>query len=311
MIEIIGDWPDVERRPLGLWSFDRALGGGQPMRAVYEMFGPMQSGKTSLAQYMAARGSLPGKILFMEIENRLDKEYLRSNLELAGFDGKVVLIPRGRSKKKKWMGINHTECLNELAEGLLEDDVTAGILDSAGALVSEAQAKRKIGEQKPGDEAKLVWQLLRKVIYALNRGRMPDAPPANLYLISHTHGVIGGRGYTTSGGTAGEYLATVRLSMWPGDFEDDGSFTIKGTVQKLTYGPSKRKFKVFLLAGRGIHVGLTAMVDCVDLELAKRESRGVVLDGTNIGRIGTLLKAAREGKDAKFKPFFEALKEIK
>jgi RecA/RadA recombinase len=296
----------VTRKKTGLWSFDWATRGGPPIGCVWEIYGFSSVGKTSFAQFIGGRIEPDGEILMAEIEHRLSRDYLIRNLELAGFEGKVHLLPKGKWKK----GITHEDILQELYKMLLdESSVSVAILDSVGALLTTAQVKGTIGQAFVGKEAKLVWQLLRKTVYALKRGRPPDAPPVTMLLVNHSHGVIGGRGVTTSGGEGPSYLSAVRVMFTVDErFKQDGSMVLKGWVKKLTFGPEGRQFRVVLLADVGIHPGLTAMQDCIDLKIGTRSKSGMVSIGkTKVARIGTMLKYAREGKDAKFEPFIEAL----
>jgi recombination protein RecA len=304
-MKVQGDHQPLVRVPTGCWSFDKSLSGGMPLRAIYELYGSPLVGKTTFATFLAGKVRADGRVLIAETEFKLNLEYVKRNLTLAGFGGTIQLIP---NKWKK--GITHEAILNELSAGLIESDVSAGVLDSVGALISKAQVEGDVGEAFVGKEARMVWHTLRKSVYALQRGREPSFQPCNLFLVNHVHGIIGGRGIVTSGGKGPDYLSSVRINMWRDEvIKGDGSIVVNGRIDKYSYGPHRRTFQLFLLTEWGIHPGLTAMADCCKLKLCKREPRGVMMGKTNLGRLGTLLKAARRGDTKRFEPFYVMLAE--
>jgi hypothetical protein len=79
-------------------------------------------------------------------------------------------------------------------------------------------------------------------------------------------------------------------------------------VDKNRFGGSGRKFRIYIVPGVGVHLGMGALFDCISLKLGQRTENGTIkLDGASMGRIGTFVKYAYEGKEDKFTPFFEAL----
>jgi hypothetical protein len=126
------------------------------------------------------------------------------------------------------------------------------------------------------------------------------------------------RGHITPGGTGFKFHSAVRISLWrkeifpkPGD--TDASRTMKlliaeGTVEKPRFGGPGRKFSVCIVPGRGIHVGMSAMFDCIHYKLGSRTDAGMIRLGTEtFGRIGKMVDAAFEGDDKVFQPFVDAL----
>jgi hypothetical protein len=123
-----------------------------------------------------------------------------------------------------------------------------------------------------------------------------------------------GRGTKTAGGHGPEFLCSIWIKLWSAKKYDDGAAKgcqeIKGTVKKLTWGPLGGEFSLFLIPNYGVHAGMSAMVDCANLKVAKRTSHGVYMDGVNLGRLGVLLKAAMAEETAPFKPFFKAMNAV-
>jgi hypothetical protein len=85
-------------------------------------------------------------------------------------------------------------------------------------------------------------------------------------------------------------------------------FVSEGTVEKNRFGGRGRKFRLYLVPGRGIHLGMGAMFDCINLKLAERTETGTIkIDKVSAGRIGAFVTAAYDRNDEKFNPFFELL----
>ena len=70
----------------------------------------------------------------------------------------------------------------------------------------------------------------------------------------------------------------------------------------------KKEFTVFVKAGVGIHYGLTAMFEALDLKKAKRTKGVIKMGDTSFGYLSKILKNEWEN-DEFFQPFYDALKE--
>ena len=65
-------------------------------------------------------------------------------------------------------------------------------------------------------------------------------------------------------------------------------------------------FLLFVLSGKGIHRGLTAVVDCLELGLA--ESQKVIKIGdTSFGYLKNITEEAQAGNEDFFQPFIDLL----
>lgn len=311
-VTIIGNYPELVRQRTGLYSLDWAFSSkgnlGVPMRTILELYGYTNSGKSTLAYYLAGVLTGKGHVALCDLE-AADLEYIKTALDKSGLNGSVYITDVVDEKGKF---IPHEEMLQSLSGKLREEDTGVAILDSVGGIIPVAEAKNDFGEANMGRRAKLVAQVAR----AFNANLRVKERPSLAIVINHVHSIIGGRGHVTAGGESLKYLAASRVMIWPSERftqGDDGSefpigFLVSGKLEKLRYGGPGREFQYYIVPGYGVHVGATAMFDCFNLGIAKRDTT-VKLDGKSMGYLKKdFLDYAHEGKDRKFDPFIEALK---
>lgn len=317
-----GQIPEIERVRLGLWSLDQALAQkdslGIPVRIIVELYGKWHVGKSSLAYYIAGRAAPKGKIYVADLEGTADKEYVISAVAQSGFDGTVKSVDyqnteskKARDPKKKFR--THEDMMQELADALFDDSVTAGVLDSVGGVFPEMEAAGDIADQFVGRRAQDVAKFTRRATFWL---RVAEAPKI-LIAVNHTQQIIGKHsqgGETTPGGNALKYAASVRLKMWREENFDDGTFLAKVKVEKLRYGGAStdRLGLVCIVPGLGVSPELTALFDCEALGFVER-GQTVKLHQYNkktkkeevrpMGRIGLLIDAAKAGDVGKLRAF--------
>lgn len=304
--------PQIERVPTGLWSLDRSLGDqttgqiGMPLRCMTEIYGREHSGKSSLAYYLAGIIRPEGRIHLMDTEGFPDPDYLINSLAIAGFVGGINVIDAAKESKKKKEARLHTEMATELADYLIEPETNAVIMDSLGMYMSEAEKEGKIGDANMGRRARDITQWSRR---AASHLMVHNDPPKLGIMVNHILANLSSRGHYTPGGRGKSHASSFRLYMWRKDNKFDyGAFQAEVKTEKLRWGGTSKDHAgiVFIIPGVGVSRGFTALLDCVRLGIAQRGST-VKLDGTSLGRIGTLLKAAREENDKKFEPFYAAL----
>lgn len=315
MTEVIGDYPEIERVSTGMFGLDRALGDphrsewGMPLRCVYEEYGRWESGKSTLAYYLAGRVREKGLVDVIPFE-RADKKYIQSAFDQAGFKGQVLLEPmmEEKSEKGKRRFLPHGKVMKNAVTRLLDENVNALVLDSMGSIISEAIVEGDVGEAFMGQRAKMIADFARRLEPVL----MNRISPALAIGINHVGPVIGGRGHDTSGGVVFKFVAAVRIMLyWKEGFEDQG-FLAEGSVEKNRFGGKGRQFLTYFMPGIGVHPDLTAMFDCLSLKVAERNKQGMIkVGGSTVARIGALLDAGEKGNSAKFKPFYEALENYK
>ena len=151
-----------------------------------------------------------------------------------------------------------------------------------------------------GRRAMLVAKLARRSIKISSKKNEPLV----LFATNHVHQIIGGRGTLTSGGIVKDYLSATQLRISVKETFDDGSTLINGKVDKNSFGYGKRVFRLFNLAGFGIHPGLTALYDCISYGKAKLD-RIVEMDGKKYGFIKKIIQQADD--EELFEPFHAAL----
>jgi hypothetical protein len=87
----------------------------------------------------------------------------------------------------------------------------------------------------------------------------------------------------------------------------DGSYVLEGKVVKNRWGYRDRIFYIFMLAGKGIHKGLTAMYDGIILGKVERK-KSIKIGETNMGFLKNIIEKAQEGNEEYFQPFYDVLK---
>jgi RecA/RadA recombinase len=289
---IKGTIHEIERTPSGLWSWDRAVGfrskHGTPDRGIIELYGDEHTGKTTLACYLVGRRSLEKELVFCDLEGSIDPWYLEEITATAGHSGSIRVIDDTEIKKKKTVARSH--------ESMVDADL----------------GKRTVGQEARtlNDTAKRVQTWLR----TNDDGKW-------WFVINHTSPNIGGAGFSTPGGRKTKYLSIIRAWIrrkandWP---EGTGNFVAEIAFQKLKYGIKGKKAWVYFIPGYGVSREMTAVYECIQMGLAKKEAtiKLNVMDPKDKewkwmsqGRVSALAKKALEPKKhAKtFEPFFDAL----
>lgn len=308
-VEVTGSYPHLSRKRTGLYSLDYALQSkgelGLPLRNIVELYGYAGVGKSTLAYFLAGCVAERDTISVCDIE-MLDRDYVRYATGVSGFRGRIHLIDGTKEDKFR----SHEEMLMELSKELNEDSTGAAVIDSVSAIQPIAEAQGDFGEAFMGKRAKLVGQVSRSLSGVLRNKQKESAA----FIVNHVYQILGGRGHTTAGGVLLGALAGVRLMLWTAEtFSDDKDanrpigFLVKGQVEKLRFGGKGGEFQFYIVPGFGVHPGVSAMFDCFELGIAKRDAR-VKLGDKSMGYLkADLLSYAAEGKTRKFLPFQEEL----
>jgi len=305
-VNIIGDAPSIKRLETGLYSFDRAFENqkgdiGFPLGKGLEVFGPTNCGKSTIVYGLSGLiASAQERYIALADLEGFDPDFLVTVLENSGYSGDVQYIQRDDDE----------EVLDELVSVLRNPSgkYVVGVLDSIGAISPISEQEGAIGEANMGRRAKILAQFTRKCLKIL---RNPDAP--TIFMINHAYPRIGGKGVETPGGEVKKYLASMRVQVkrkyYKGKYEEfpDGSYIIEGLVVKNRWGYKDRNFWLFVLAGKGIHKGLTAMYDGIQLGLVDRK-RVISIGENKFGYLKDVVEKAQEGDDEFFEPFFEVLR---
>src|ERR1700746_4140065 len=185
--------------PTGAISFDAALGvGGFPRGRVGEIFGPVSSGKTTIAlQVIAEAQKTGGMAAFVDAEHALDPQYAKK----LGVDVENLLVSQP----------DYGEQALEIAEALVRSNAIDVLgVDSVAALVPKAELDGEMGDSHMGLQARLMSQALRKLTGIVSKSR------TCLIFINQIRekiGVMFGNPETTTGGRALKFYASVRIDI--------------------------------------------------------------------------------------------------
>lgn len=295
-IIIEGEYPDIEWLATGFSTLDYALSSdrdfGLPLRTPYEIYGPTGTFKTTFAVSLAGivASHYKKNISFVDLEG-LDKEYLKILLRSVGYKGKVHLILRQKDE----------EALDALLDDLVSEDFASAIFDSIGAFAPVGEIEGEIGDALMGQAAKRMAQFVRRARHCL----FYKDNPSLVLMTNHVHPNIGFFGEHTAGGVKKEFLSSVRIRLKKAESFDDGSAIIHGKVNKNRWGITGRTFNLFYLAGKGLHKGLTSVVDAILLKIAEKD-RVVKLNDVSYGYFKKDIIASADDPEF-FEPFQTAV----
>jgi RecA/RadA recombinase len=297
-IKVTGQISKKARLVTGWSSFDHAFENkmgdvGFPLYQMSEIHGPKGVGKSTLASCIAAKVNAEGTIEYADIEIQ-DSDYISSLMAHQGFHGTL-----------DWVSDEKDESLlDKIAEHLGREETSACILDSIGAISPIAERQSDLADVNMGRRAMLMAKFCRKAVYAL---RMRESP-AVCIMLNHQLSAIGYVGTVTPGGDVKNYLEGVKIKVKRGENYDDGSYILDLLIEKNRMGYDKRKAQLFVLAGVGVHAGMTAVIDCITSGKAELK-RTVQINGNSIGYMKNVIAMAEAGDPDPFKPFIAALKE--
>lgn len=302
MATISGKYAPAIRVMTGLYSLDRAFENdigelGVPVGVGYEIFGLSGIGKSTFAiSYAGMLGRITQKNIVLADFEGFDSNTLLRILNNQGFEGNLHFVMEKQDE----------DTLAMLKTYMNDDDYAISILDSIGSISPIAEQQGNFGEANMGRRAFILAQFSRTMLPLWRT----EGSVKTLLMLNHWIPNIGTRGFDTPGGEAKKYLSHVRILLRRTEEFPEGSYVLEGEVKKNRYGFRGRKFYVFMLAGPGLHAGLTAVWDCVLLEKAERKRGGwIAIGDTNVDRLSGLVKSAKEGNNEVFEPFFELLKE--
>jgi recombination protein RecA len=190
---------EVETISTGSLGLDIALGvGGLPKGRIIEIYGPESSGKTTLTLHAIAEAQKKGGVCaFIDAEHALDPVYARKlgvNL-----DDLIVSQP------------DNGEQALEIADTMVRSGaIDVVIIDSVAALTPKAEIEGEMGESRPGLQARLMSQALRKLTGSISR---TNTMVIFINQIRMKIGVMYGSPETTTGGNALKFYASVRLDI--------------------------------------------------------------------------------------------------
>lgn len=288
----------IETVPTGALSLDVALGvGGLPRGRIIEIYGPESSGKTTLAQHVAAEvQKLGGIAAIVDAEHAMDPEYART----LGVNVEELLISQPDT------GEQALEITEQLVRSGAVDLV---IVDSVAALVPKAEIEGEMGDSLPGLQARLMSQALRKLTAVVSKTR------SIIIFINQLRqkiGVMYGNPETTPGGNALKFYASVRLDIRRIEtLKKDGTEygnRVKVKVVKNKVAPPFRIAEFDIIYGRGINSVGCILDTAAELEIVRKAGTWFSYKEERIGQGREAARQFLESNPAMLKEIEERVK---
>ena len=268
---------NVEVVPTGALSLDVALGvGGLPRGRIIEIYGPESSGKTTLAQHVAAEvQKLGGIAAIVDAEHAMDPEYARA----LGVNVDELLISQPDTGEQAL----------EITEQLVRSGaVHLVIIDSVAALVPKAEIEGEMGDSLPGLQARLMSQALRKLTAIVSK---TNTIVIFINQLRQKIGVMYGNPETTTGGNALKFYASIRLDIRKIETLKKDSIEygnrVKVKVVKNKIAPPFRVAEFDIIYGRGINSAGCVLDMAAELDVVKKSGTWFSYKDERIGQ-GTI-----------------------
>lgn len=214
----------AETLTTGIYSIDKALGGGFAKGRMVELYGGEGSGKTTLAlQVIVKCQSRNEKAAYIDVEHAFDMEYAKSlgvNLEELYFSQP-----------------DSAEEAMDIAKTLASTGEFAIIvIDSVAALTPATEFEGEVGKSQIGHLARFMSSALKQVVAEFSKTK------TTLVLINQLRmkiGVVYGNPETTPGGTALKYYASQRIAIRRSSAIKNGDGELEGYIAAIKVEKNK------------------------------------------------------------------------
>jgi len=324
-IDFVGNHYTFGRVPMGWHSFDDALKGdddlvGFPTRTFSEFYGMTGIGKSTLIGSILSKVSQAlehREIACLALEMQ-DEKMVSNVLSSSGYRAKFVWVEPPIVSGK--LDDSDEALLGVLLEHIHDEPYRLGWLDSIASISPISENEGNLGDANMGRRAFPMAQFSRRVTRALRN------VPEDSCLIAANHwyekmGAIGmAKQYTSPGGVVKENEEHLRIQLkvpWV-DYISSGDgkaearwetgWVLEGKVEKNRAGAKNKRFQVFIYGGWGVHMGMTAVIDCLASGLAKIKSGKIVMDDYEFGNLKKIIERERDNTEF-FIPFINKLRE--
>ena len=258
--------------------------GGLPKARVTEIYGPLSSGKTTIAIEICAaaqQADSEAVALYLDYEHAFDARYAHTGLGLNLDPSKFIFAQP-----------EYFEQGAQIIDKFLDEGIVdIVVIDSAAAMTPKSEYEGEMDQEggtQKGTQATLMARFLSIVTKKLNRGRKPP-----LVIINQTRAnfVIGGRPQKNpskekpAGGNALKFYTSLRLELEPVGFEGDEERGSKGmdqiytrtririTAVKNKVAPPFMRGKIVIDFGTGIN-NIESIADLAEAKLGIMSASG-------------------------------------
>jgi len=211
----------VECVPTGSLALDFAIGGkekfmGIPMGRITELWGPKDSGKTTLCNHIIANAQRMGKPTFyFDFEHSYDPFYAKA----IGVDIDKLIFSQGSELEQGWMIV---ESVMHAVPG------SVIVIDSIAAMSPRTELEAEMDDDNIGRQAKKLAQAMRR-----NMGRARESGTAIVCTNQVRHIIGAGKGRpteTSAGGEAFRHALSLKINLYPSKMEKVGGEVVARTV---------------------------------------------------------------------------------
>ena len=256
--------PKLKTQSLNLNS---VLDGGIPLGRIIEIYGDFGTGKTSLVSFIAGEfqkntfGDRTGRILFVDSENALDRDYAMS----FGFDTMNMYLVQPSCGE---------QALNIMSDSIESGEFDLIICDSVAALSPRAEIEGDVEDALVGVQARMMSKGLRKINAQL------FSKNTTVIFTNQTRNKIMSYGNpeTTPGGKALNFYSSLRIRMNAGEYKTDKEKTIgylsKLKVTKNKTGIPHKSTQMMILFNQGYDFSQEFIDAAIEAKLIDKKGAG-------------------------------------